>query len=60
MLVDGLYKVFENRGAANNSFKKATFEQVAKKVRKAYKGSIRVTQQHCKNKWADLKAKWSY
>jgi hypothetical protein len=43
MLVNRLYKVFKNRGAADNSFKKATFEQVAKKVWKAYKGSIRVT-----------------
>src|SRR5271156_3396849 len=60
MLVDGLYEVFEKGGAADNSFKKATFEQVAEKVRKAYKGSIRVTQQHCKNKWADFKAKWSH
>ena len=60
MLVDGLYEVFEKGGAADNSFKKATFEQVAEKVRKAYNGSIRVTQQHCKNKWADLNAKWSH
>ena len=59
-LVDRLYDVFERGGAADNSFKKATFELAAEHVRKAYKGSVRVTPQHCKNKWQDLKGKWSY
>lgn len=59
MLVDTLYEVFEKGGAADNSFKKASFELAIEKVRKAYKGTIKVTQQHYKNKWADLKEKWS-
>ena len=41
-LVDILYKVFKKEGAANNSFKKATFELVAYNVRKAYKGALKV------------------
>jgi hypothetical protein len=60
MLVDVLYEVFEKGGAADNSFKKATFELVAAQVGKAYKGLVKVTQQHCKNKWQDLKGKWNY
>jgi hypothetical protein len=57
ILVNILYKVFKKGGAADNSFKKASFELAIKKVQKVYKGTIKVTQQHYKNKWADLKAK---
>jgi hypothetical protein len=59
-LVDTLHEVFEKGGAADNSFKKATFELAAENVQKAYKGAVKVTQQHCKNKWQDLKGKWAY
>jgi hypothetical protein len=60
MLVDMLYEVFEKGGASDNSFKKTTFELAAGRVAKAYKGSVKVTQQHCKNKWQDIKGKWAY
>jgi hypothetical protein len=59
-LVDTLYKVFEKGGATDNSFKKATFELVAQNVGKAYKGALKVTQQHYKNKWGDIKDKWAH
>jgi hypothetical protein len=59
-LVNTLYEVFEKGGAADNSFKKATFELAAENVRKAYKGTVKVTQQHCKNKWQDWKGKWAH
>ncbi len=59
-LVDTLYEVFEKGGAADNSFKKATFELVAQNVIKVYKGALKVTQQHCKNKWGDIKGKWAH
>jgi hypothetical protein len=57
-LVEVLYKVFEDGGAADNSFKKATFEKTALKVRYVYKGSHKITWLKCKNKWADTKTKW--
>jgi hypothetical protein len=60
MLVDTLDEVFQAGGAADNSFKKSAFEKAAIQVRKAYKGSVKVTFAHCKNKWADLKKKWSH
>jgi len=42
-LVDTLREVFEKGGAADNSFKKATFEQAAHNVGKLYKGALKVT-----------------
>jgi Myb/SANT-like DNA-binding protein len=59
-LVEVLYSVFVKGGAADNSFKKSTFESVAKKVRMVYKGKLEVTYAKCKNKWADLKRKWQH
>ena len=56
-LIDTLYEVFKKGGAADNSFKKATFELAAQNVGKVYKRALKVTQQHCKNKWGDLKGK---
>ena len=56
-LVKVLYSVFVKSGAANNSFKKSTFENVAKKVQKVYKRKLEVTYTKCKNKQADLKRK---
>jgi hypothetical protein len=38
-LVETLYGVFKDGGAANNSFKKPTFQACAVAVRKAYRGS---------------------
>jgi len=38
-LVEVLYQVFDEGGAADNSFKKPTFERAAGKVRRVYKGS---------------------
>src|SRR4030081_3077357 len=38
-LVETLYGVFKEGGAADNSFKKATFQACAWAVRKAYRGS---------------------
>jgi hypothetical protein len=38
-LVETLYGVFKEGGAADNSFKKATFQACAVAVRKAYRGS---------------------
>jgi hypothetical protein len=49
-LVEVLYSVFEEGGAADNSFKKSTFEKASHEVRKVYKGAVRVTPTHCKNK----------
>jgi hypothetical protein len=49
-LVDTLYKVFEKGGAADNSFKIATFELAVHNVAKVYKGALKVTHQQCKNK----------
>ena len=42
-LVDTLYEVFEKGGAADNSFKKATFELAVHNIRKVYKGALKVT-----------------
>ena len=42
-LIDILYEVFEKGGAADNSFKKATFELVAQNVGKVYKRALKVT-----------------
>jgi hypothetical protein len=60
ILIDVLYEVFEQGGASDNSFKKSAFELAAARVTKAYKGVVRVTQQHCKNKWQDIKGKWAH
>ena len=49
-LVEVLHQVFENRGATDNSFKKATFEKAAGIVRKVYNGLIKITHKKCKNK----------
>jgi hypothetical protein len=59
-LVEVLYQVFDEGGAADNSFKKSTFERAAGKVRRVYKGSQEITQVKCKNKWADTKRKWAH
>ena len=61
-LVETLYGVFKEGGAADNSFKKATFQACVVAVRKAYRGSRPqdITYSKCKNKWADTKAKWSH
>lgn len=58
-LIETLQEVFESGGSADNSFKKATFELAAQNVIKVYKGARKITQQHCKNKWGDIKAKWA-
>ena len=42
-LVNTLYEVFKKGGAADNSFKKATFELVVQNVGKVYKGALKVT-----------------
>jgi len=55
-----LYQVFHDGGAADNSFKKSTFEKAAVQVRKVYTGTHEITWTKCKNQWADLKAKWAY
>jgi len=55
--VEVLYQVFKDRGAADNSFKKSTFEKAVVKVRHVYKGPHEITWLKCKNQWADLKAK---
>ena len=49
-LVEVLHKVFENRGATNNSFKKATFKKAVVMVHRVYKGLIKITLGKCKNK----------
>jgi hypothetical protein len=59
-LVEVLYEVFDEGGAADNSFKKPTFVRAAGKVRRVYRGSQEVTQVKCKNKWADTKRKWAH
>jgi hypothetical protein len=59
-LVETLQEVFEEGGAADNSFKKVTFEQAAINVNRLYRGLVRVSHQQCKNKWQDLKSKWAY
>ena len=48
-LIKVLYQVFEDRGAADNSFKKATFEKAATRVRRVYKGPHEITWMKCKN-----------
>ena len=58
-LIETLQEVFESGGSADNSFKKATFELAAQNVMKVYKGAHKITQQHWKNKWGDIKAKWA-
>ena len=62
LLVVTLYKVFSKGGAADNSFKKATFQACVLAVRKAYRGSRPqdIDWLKCKNKQADIKKKWSY
>lgn len=59
-LVETLLEVFTSGGAADNSFKKATYEQAATAVRRAYSGPLLITWEKCKNKWQDLKAKWAH
>jgi hypothetical protein len=59
-LVEVLYQVFHDGGAADNSFKKSIFEKAAVQVRKVYTGTYEITWTKCKNQWADLKAKWAY
>ena len=61
LLVVVLYKVFSEGGAADNSFKKAIFQACVLAVRKAYRGSRSqdIDWLKCKNKWADIKKKWS-
>lgn len=59
-LLEVLYEVFQAGGAADNSFKKTTFELAASKVRGVYKGPLDITQEKCKNKWADIKKKWGH
>jgi hypothetical protein len=49
-LVDLLYEIFEAGGAADNSFKKTTWERASAIVNKVYKGAIPVTANQCKNK----------
>jgi hypothetical protein len=49
-LVDLLYKIFEAGGAADNSFKKTTWERASAIVNKVYRGAIPVTANQCKNK----------
>ena len=56
-LMEVLYQVFKDRGAADNSFKKSTFEKAVVKVRHVYRGPHEMTWLKCKNQWADLKAK---
>jgi hypothetical protein len=62
LLVVTLHKVFSDGGAADNSFKKATFQACVLAVRKAYRGSRPqdIDWSKCKNKWADTKKKWSH
>jgi hypothetical protein len=61
-LVETLYKVFKDGGQADNSFKKATFEAAVLAVRRAYRGPRPqdIIWSKCKNKWADIKKKWSH
>ena len=59
-LIEVLHEVFQVGGAADNSFKKATFELAVTKVRGVYKGPLDITQEKCKNKWADIKKKWGH
>ena len=59
LLVVALHKVFSEGGAADNSFKKATFQACVLTVRKVYKGSrpYDINWLKYKNKWADIKKK---
>jgi hypothetical protein len=59
-LIEVLHEVFEAGGAADNSFKKPTYEKVALAVRRVYKGPLEITAGRCKNKWADTKIKWGH
>ena len=59
-LVDTLYEVFQKGGAADNSFKKTTWELASFQVREVYLGSVAINGDKCKNKWADLKSKWGH
>jgi hypothetical protein len=59
-LIEVLHQVFEDGGAADNSFKKPTFKQAAVMVRKVYNGPHQITGTKCKNKWADTKIKWGH
>jgi hypothetical protein len=59
-LIDVLEEVFTQGGGADNSFKTATFETAATRVRRVYRGTSSITSNKCKNKWADLKAKWAH
>jgi hypothetical protein len=61
-LVDTLRMVYENGGAADNSFKKATFEACVVTVRRAYRGTCPqdIIWSKCKNKWANIKIRWAH
>jgi hypothetical protein len=59
-LIETFFEVFQAGRGADNSFKKATFELAASKVRRAYKGTVTVTSDKVKNKWQDLKGKWAH
>jgi hypothetical protein len=59
-LVDALHLVFEEGGAADNSFKKSAFEKAARQVKTVYTGPHEVNWTKCKNQWSDLKAKWAH
>jgi hypothetical protein len=60
VLIDTLEEVFQNGGAADNSFKKSTFKLAATQVCQIYTGMAVVNGEKCKNKWADFKAKWAH
>lgn len=59
-LVETLHETFIQGGAADNSFKKSTFEKAAEHVRRVYHGPHEITWLKCKNHWADLKKKWGW
>jgi hypothetical protein len=58
-LIDVLEEVF-TQGGADNSFKTTTFKTAATRVCRVYRGTSSITANKCKNKWADLKAKWAH
>jgi hypothetical protein len=59
-LVEVLHTVFVRGGAADNSFKKSSFEEAVIHVRSVYRGPHQITWLTCKNKWADTKTKWGH
>ncbi len=59
-LITTLFEVFQAGGGSDNSFKKHIFELAATNVKKAYKGTVSVTADKCKNKYADFKKKWGH